>query len=105
MPTFWWGMRCRCATFLPGTTVHNIELRPGKGAQMVRSAGGSAQLVAKEGDYALVKLPSGETRKVLQDCMATIGQVGQHGSRERDQGQGGTHALGGTVVRTTAAFR
>jgi len=60
----------------PGTTIHNIELRPGKGAQMVRSAGGSAQLVAKEGDYALVKLPSGETRKVLQDCMATIGQVG-----------------------------
>src|SRR5438445_235563 len=49
----------------PGTTVHNIELKPGKGAQMVRSAGGSAQLVAKEGDYALVKLPSGETRKVL----------------------------------------
>src|SRR5947208_2801397 len=60
----------------PGTTVHNLELRPGKGAQMVRSAGGSAQLVAKEGDYALIKLPSGETRKVLQDCMATIGQVG-----------------------------
>src|SRR3989441_956683 len=60
----------------PGTTVHNIELRPGKGAQMVRSAGGAAQLVAKEGDYALIKLPSGETRKVLQDCMATIGQVG-----------------------------
>jgi len=60
----------------PGTTVHNIELRPGKGAQMVRSAGGSAQLVAKEGDYALIKLPSGETRRVLQDCMATIGQVG-----------------------------
>jgi large subunit ribosomal protein L2 len=60
----------------PGTTVHNIELKPGKGAQMVRSAGGAAQLVAKEGDYALIKLPSGETRKVLQDCMATIGQVG-----------------------------
>src|SRR5581483_8552141 len=60
----------------PGTTVHNVELRPGKGAQMVRSAGGAAQLVAKEGDYALIKLPSGETRKVLQDCMATIGQVG-----------------------------
>src|ERR1700745_3601728 len=60
----------------PGTTVHNVELRPGKGAQMVRSAGGSAQLVAKEGDYALIKLPSGETRKVLQECMATIGQVG-----------------------------
>src|SRR5712671_353955 len=60
----------------PGTTIHNIELKPGKGAQMVRSAGGSAQLVAKEGEYALVKLPSGETRKVSQDCMATIGQVG-----------------------------
>ncbi len=60
----------------PGTTVHNIELRPGKGGQMVRSAGGAAQLVAKEDDYALIKLPSGETRKVLVDCMATIGQVG-----------------------------
>ncbi len=59
-----------------GTTMHNIELKPGKGAQMVRSAGGAAQLVAKEGDYALIKLPSGETRKVLIDCMATIGQVG-----------------------------
>jgi len=59
-----------------GTTIHNIELKPGKGAQMVRSAGGSAQLVAKEDDYALVKLPSGETRKVLIGCMATIGQIG-----------------------------
>jgi large subunit ribosomal protein L2 len=59
-----------------GTTVHNIELRPGKGAQMARSAGSSAQLIAKEGDYALLKLPSGETRRVLVECMATIGQVG-----------------------------
>jgi large subunit ribosomal protein L2 len=59
-----------------GTTVHAIELRPGKGAQMARSAGTQAQLVAKEGDYALLKLPSGETRKVLVECMATIGQVG-----------------------------
>ena len=59
-----------------GTTVHNIELRPGKGAQMARSAGASAQLVAKEGAYAHVKLPSGETRLVNVDCMATIGQVG-----------------------------
>ena len=56
--------------------VHNIELRPGKGAQMARSAGAQVQLVAKEGDYALLKLPSGETRKVLVECMATIGQVG-----------------------------
>jgi large subunit ribosomal protein L2 len=60
----------------PGTMIHNVELKPGKGAQMVRSAGGAAQLVAKEGEYALVKLPSGETRKVSQECMATIGQVG-----------------------------
>ncbi len=59
-----------------GTIVHNVELRPGKGGQMVRSAGGGAQLVAKESDYALLKLPSGETRKVLVDCMATVGQVG-----------------------------
>src|SRR5579862_9163755 len=60
----------------PGTQIHNLELKPGKGAQMVRSAGGAAQLIAKEEEYALVKLPSGETRKISQDCMATIGQVG-----------------------------
>jgi large subunit ribosomal protein L2 len=60
----------------PGTMIHNLELKQGKGGQMVRSAGGSAQLVAKEADYALVKLPSGETRKISQDCMGTIGQVG-----------------------------
>jgi large subunit ribosomal protein L2 len=59
-----------------GTTVHNLELRPGKGGQIVRSAGGAAQLVAKEGDYAQVKLPSGEVRKILVDCKATVGQVG-----------------------------
>ena len=60
----------------PGTMIHNIELRPGKGAQMVRAAGGSAQLVAKEGKYAHVKLPSGEVRLVDLACMATVGQVG-----------------------------
>jgi large subunit ribosomal protein L2 len=59
-----------------GTVVHNIELKPGKGGQMARSAGAQAQLVSKEGDVALLKLPSGETRKVLIECMATIGQVG-----------------------------
>src|SRR6202007_1397556 len=59
-----------------GAAVHNVCLRPGKGAQMVRAAESSAQLFAKEGDYALLKLPSGETRKVLVECMATIGQVG-----------------------------
>ncbi|MEX2080820.1 MAG: 50S ribosomal protein L2 [Dehalococcoidia bacterium] len=59
-----------------GTQVHNIELTPGKGGQMVRSAGVSAQLMAKEGDYALVRLPSGEMRRVLLKCCATVGQVG-----------------------------
>jgi large subunit ribosomal protein L2 len=59
-----------------GTMIHNIELRPGKGGQMARSAGSAAQLVAKEGIYAQVKMPSGEIRKVLLDCYATIGQVG-----------------------------
>jgi large subunit ribosomal protein L2 len=59
-----------------GTLIHNIELRPGKGGQMVRSAGGAAQLLAKEGEYAQIRLPSGEVRKVLMDCVATIGQVG-----------------------------
>ena len=60
----------------PGTQVHNLELYPGKGGQLVRTAGGAAQLLSKEGDFALVKLPSGETRKFSLDCMATIGQVG-----------------------------
>ncbi len=59
-----------------GTHVHNVELRFGKGGQIVRSAGSYAQVMAKEGRYALVKLPSGEVRKVLAKCMATIGQVG-----------------------------
>ena len=59
-----------------GTVIHNIELYPGKGAQLVRSAGVSAQLMAKEGDLATVRLPSGEYRKVRMNCMATIGQVG-----------------------------
>jgi large subunit ribosomal protein L2 len=59
-----------------GTIVHNIELRPGKGGQMARSAGSQAQLVNKEGGVALLKLPSGEVRRVVVECMATVGQVG-----------------------------
>ena len=59
-----------------GTVIHNIELYPGKGAQLVRSAGNMAQLMAKEGKYALVRLPSGEMRNVPMNCMATVGQVG-----------------------------
>lgn len=59
-----------------GTMVHNIELKKGKGGQLVRSAGGAAQLLSKEGDYAQLRLPSGEVRKVHLDCVASIGQVG-----------------------------
>jgi len=59
-----------------GTLVHNVELQPGRGAQMCRSAGAQAQLLAKEGDRATLKLPSGEVRRVALDCMATVGQVG-----------------------------
>jgi len=59
-----------------GTMVHNIEVKQGKGGQLVRSAGTAAQLLAKEGDYAQVRMPSGEVRLVLQTCYATIGQVG-----------------------------
>jgi len=59
-----------------GTLLHNIELEPGKGGQLVRTAGGAAQLMVKEGEYALVRLPSGEMRRIRSDCLATIGQVG-----------------------------
>ena len=59
-----------------GTTIHNLELHKGKGAQLVRGAGGAAQLMAREGDYVMVRLPSGEVRRVHADCMATVGQVG-----------------------------
>jgi large subunit ribosomal protein L2 len=65
-----------------GTMIHNIELKPGKGAQLVRSAGNAAQLMAKEGKYAQVRLPSGEVRMVRIECRATIGEVGNidHGN-------------------------
>jgi len=65
-----------------GTLMHNVELKPGKGGQLARAAGGAAQLLAKEGDYAQVRLPSGEVRLVRQECYATIGQVGNldHGN-------------------------
>ena len=59
-----------------GTTVHNVELKPGKGGQMARSAGASVQVVAKEGDFVTLRLPSTEVRRVRKECMATIGEVG-----------------------------
>jgi len=65
-----------------GTLIHNIEVKEGRGGQMVRSAGGAAQLLAKEGDFAQVRLPSGEVRLIRQTCYATIGQIGNldHGN-------------------------
>ena len=67
-----------------GTVIHNIEMKIGKGAQMVRSAGAAAQLMAKDGNQVLVKLPSGEVRRFSKDCRACIGQVGntEHGSQK-----------------------
>lgn len=59
-----------------GTTIHNIELKPGKGGQLIRSAGGSAQVMGRDGEYVQVRLKSGEMRRVLAACMATVGQVG-----------------------------
>jgi large subunit ribosomal protein L2 len=59
-----------------GTIIHNIEMEKGRGAKMVRSAGGAAQLMAKEGEFTLIRLPSGEMRRIRSECMATIGQVG-----------------------------
>jgi len=70
------GNALQMARIPVGTVVHNIELYPGKGGQMCRAAGTYAQLVAKEGNYALLRLPSGEVRKVLATCVATVGQVG-----------------------------
>lgn len=76
--------------FIPmGTVVHNIELKIGKGGQLVRSAGMGAQLMAKEGGYALLKLPSGELRYVLADCRATIGQVGNPDQENISLGKAG----------------
>ncbi|MGQ0601799.1 MAG: 50S ribosomal protein L2 [Anaerolineales bacterium] len=70
------GNALRVANIPVGTTIHNIEIQPGKGGQIARSAGMAAQLLGKEGDYAQIRLPSGEVRLVKQECMATIGIVG-----------------------------
>jgi len=93
------------ASIPTGTTVHNIELRPGQGGKMVRSAGGSAQLVAKEGGMALLRLPSGEMRRVQAACRATIGQLGNvtheiesGGKAGRSRWKGKRPTVRGTVM-------
>jgi large subunit ribosomal protein L2 len=72
-----------------GTLVHNIEMKPGKGGQLARSAGSSVQLVAREGDHATLRLRSGEMRKVLSECMATVGEVGNAEHNLRSLGKAG----------------
>jgi large subunit ribosomal protein L2 len=77
-------------SFIPlGTVIHNVELRPGEGAKLVRSAGASAQLMAKEGDYATLRMPSGEMRKILARCRATIGQIGNVDHENQTIGKAG----------------
>lgn len=72
-----------------GTFIHNIELEPGRGGVLVRSAGAAAQLMAKEGKYAYVRMPSGELRLILQECMATVGQVGNVDHENVTKGKAG----------------
>jgi large subunit ribosomal protein L2 len=72
-----------------GTLLHNIEMEKGRGGQMVRSAGGAAQLMAKEGKYVLIRLPSSEMRRIKSDCMATVGQVGNIDRRSIKLGKAG----------------
>jgi large subunit ribosomal protein L2 len=89
------GAEARVGNALPlrniplGTTIHNIELVPGKGGQIVRSAGGAAQLLAKEGDHAQVRLPSGEVRRIDMRCSATVGQVGNLDHENQSIGKAG----------------
>ena len=78
-----------------GTLIHNIEMEKGKGGQMVRSAGTSAQLMVKEGEYALIRMPSGEMRRVRGDCMATVGQVGNVDHQSIELGKAGRNRLMG----------
>jgi large subunit ribosomal protein L2 len=78
-----------------GTVIHNIEMHKGKGAQIVRSAGGAAQLLGRDEDYATIRLPSGEVRRILADCMATIGQVANVEHSQIKLGRAGRRRLKG----------
>lgn len=79
---------------LVGTAIHNIELRPGQGAKLVRSAGAFAQLTSREGAYVVIKMPSGETRRILSTCKATVGSVGNLTTTERSGKAGLSRWLG-----------
>jgi large subunit ribosomal protein L2 len=89
------GAEVRAGNALPlvnmplGTTIHNIELKPGKGGQLIRSAGGFAQVMGREGDYVQIRLKSGEMRRILGACMATVGQVGNLDHENESVGKAG----------------
>lgn len=83
-----------------GSTIHNIELRPGQGASIVRSAGANAQLAARDGKYAIIKLPSGETRMILSTCLASIGTVSNSDHMLERSGKAGRSRWKGTRPRT-----
>ncbi|MDB9791158.1 50S ribosomal protein L2, partial [Bacteroidia bacterium] len=83
-----------------GTTVHNIEMKPGKGAEICRSAGTSAQLVARDGKYAVIKLPSGESRMILTTCLAVIGEVSNGDHQLEISGKAGRSRWLGRRPRT-----
>ena len=83
-----------------GTPIHNIEMQKGKGGQLVRSAGGAARLMVKEGDYALVRLPSSELRRIKVDCSATIGQIGNIEHSNISLGKAGRRRLMGWRPRS-----
>lgn len=89
------GNRLKLKNIPVGSTIHAIELQPGKGAQMVRSAGNSAQLMAKEEDYAQVRLPSGEVRKINVECTASIGTLGNEQHQNVKIGKAGRNRLKG----------
>ena len=86
-----------------GTTVHNIEMKPGRGAEICRSAGTSAQLVARDGKYAVIKLPSGESRMILTTCLATIGEVSNGDHQLQISGKAGRSRWLGRRPRTRPA--
>ncbi|MDR0795394.1 MAG: 50S ribosomal protein L2 [Tannerella sp.] len=83
-----------------GTIIHNIELRPGQGAKLVRSAGAFAQLTSREGSYVVIRMPSGETRKILSACKATIGSVGNSDHALEKSGKAGRSRWFGRRPRT-----
>lgn len=83
-----------------GTTIHNVELKPGKGGELVRAAGGFAQLQAKEGKYATLRMPSGEMRLILLECIATIGQVGNIDHENIKHGKAGKKRWLGVYMHT-----